>query len=176
MGGAWLPLLAPPLTDDLGHWMGIKNLGFRPSYVRLGHSSSNHGAPASSSGPAPPGASFSYQPMAEQEQKQAGRPLQGLPELRTCQQHSHGQILQPREGKEASFHRSASGCPDHSSENDPVLREEMPRSASDVCIDTRIGKKGHECQELGNPNKGPCQPLGLFPYYYLRAYIKILSN
>lgn len=38
------------------------------------------------------------------------------------------------------------GCLEHGSEKDPVLREEVPRSASDVCIGNR--ERGHECQEL----------------------------
>lgn len=103
----WLPPLAPPLIDDLGLWeSGARALDAAMSVL---------GTPVLTEGLLPhslakprlaPG--FHISPRAEQKEEQAERPLQGLPELKTCQQHPHGQILQPRDGESALFHMSAS--------------------------------------------------------------------
>lgn len=168
--------------DDLGHWtVGVRVLGLDPAVSFLG--------------PPVPTMGLLLYPLAktllvhgscviswaEQEEKQAGRPLQGSPELKTCQHVPTARFSSPGTANRHYFTRqhplTARGCLDPSSEEYLVLREEVPRSTSDVCIDTRIGKRAHECQERGNPNEGPCQPLGLFPWdYYLQACYKILLN
>lgn len=116
---------------------------------------------------------------AEQEEKQAGMSPQEFPELKTGQHVPTAGFASPGKANRHCFTcphpLTAWGCLDHSSEEDLMLREEVLRSTSDVCIDTRIGKRGHECQELRTPNEGPCQPLCLLPWdFYLQTCYKIL--